>query len=161
GAGLLVPPAYGGPGVDALEAVRVTRAIGSGPPALGAGATMHNCTAAMLFALTDRVGQPTEAQIELLSRIAPEGMLLASGWAEGKTEQNILNPSVVAKPVEDGYVVNGAKKPCSLSGSMNLLTASAVLPTDDGRPALSVLLIPSDSDGITIHPFWASDILAA
>ncbi|HEY1572012.1 MAG TPA: acyl-CoA dehydrogenase family protein [Pseudonocardiaceae bacterium] len=161
GAGLLVPPAYGGLGVDALEAVRVTRAIGSYSPSLGAGATMHNFTAAMLFALTDRVGQPTEAQIELLSKIAPEGMLLASGWAEGKTEQNILNPSVVAKPVDDGYVVNGAKKPCSLSGSMNLLTASAVLPTDDGRPALSVLLIPSDSDGITIHPFWSSDILAA
>ncbi|GAA4462127.1 acyl-CoA dehydrogenase family protein [Phytohabitans houttuyneae] len=161
GASLLVPAKYGGCGADPLEAVRVTRAIGSYSPSLGAAATMHNFTAAMLFALADRVGKPTESQVELLSRIAPDGLLLASGWAEGKTEQNILNPSVVAVPTNDGFVVNGAKKPCSMSASMDLLTASAILPTEDGAQALAILLIPSDSPGISIRPFWSSNILAA
>jgi alkylation response protein AidB-like acyl-CoA dehydrogenase len=161
GAGLLVPAKYGGLGVSALEAVRVTRAIGSLSPSLGAAATMHNFTTAMLFALTERVGVPTAAQIALLSRVAPEGLLLASGWAEGRTEQNILNPSVVAVEIDDGYLVNGSKKPCSLSASMDLLTASATLPGEDGLPSLAILLIPADSAGITIHPFWASTIMAA
>ena len=161
GPALLVPTEYGGLGVDALEAVRVTRAIGSYSPSLGAAATMHNFTAAMLFALTDRVGKPTESQIELLGRIAPEGLLLASGWAEGRTEQNILNPSVVATQVDDGFVVNGSKKPCSLSASMDLLTASVTLPDADGNPSLAILLVPADSAGISRHPFWSSNVLAA
>ncbi|MHA7961774.1 acyl-CoA dehydrogenase family protein [Streptomyces sp. L500] len=161
GAGLLVPAAYGGLGADALDAVRVTRALGACSPSLAAAATMHNFTAAMLFALADRVVPPSPSQVELLSRIAPEGLLLASGWAEGRTQQDILNPSVSATAVEDGFVLNGSKKPCSLSHSMNLLTASVILPLEDGTTSLAVLLIPADSKGISVHPFWDSPILAA
>lgn len=161
GAALLVPAAYGGIGADALDAVRVTRALGAYSPSLAAAATMHNFTAAMLFALTDRVIPPTESQQRLLGRIAPDGMLLASGWAEGRTQQDILNPAVTATQVDGGFVLNGAKKPCSLSRSMGLLTASVMVPADDGRTTLALLLIPPDSAGITIHPFWSSHVLAA
>lgn len=160
GAGLLVPPAYGGAGADALDAVRVTRALGSSSPSLAAAATMHNFTAAMLFALADRVVPPTPSQHALLAKIAPQGMFLASGWAEGRTQQDILNPAVSAAAVKDGFVLNGAKKPCSLSRSMDLLTASVTLPSDDGAPQLAVLLIPADSEGLSVHPFWSSQILA-
>ena len=161
GAGLLVPTAFGGLGVSALEAVRVTRALGSVSPSLAAGATMHNFTAAMLFQLAERVGGAAAEQAELLGRIAPEGLLLASGWAEGRTEQNILAPSVVATPTEGGFLVNGAKKPCSLSRSMDLLTASAFLPGADGTPQLVILLVPASAEGVTRHPFWSTNILAA
>lgn len=163
GAGLLVPARFGGLGVDALDAVRVTRAIGSYSPSLAAAATMHNFTVAMLFALVDRVCGPTDEQLGLLSRIGTDGLLLASGWAEGRTEQNILAPTLTVTPAEDpkaGYLVNGSKKPCSLSRSMNLLTASAMLRAEDGTRSLAILLVPSDSPGISIHPFWSSQILA-
>ncbi|MEX5633369.1 acyl-CoA dehydrogenase family protein [Parafrankia sp. FMc2] len=161
GTGLLAPAAYGGHGVDALEAVRVTRAVGASSPSLGVAATMHNFTTAMLFALAADADRLTPSQIRELARIAPEGLLLASGWAEGRTEQNILSPSVVCAPVDGGFLVNGAKKPCSLSGSMSLLTASVSVPGENGAPTLAVLLIPADSPGITIHPFWSSPVLAA
>ncbi len=161
GAGLLVPAEYGGLAADPLDAVRVTRAIGAYSPSLGAAATMHNFTAAMLFALSDRVVPPTESQKKLLARIAPEGLLMASGWAEGRTQQDILNPAVVATEVDGGFMLNGAKKPCSLSRSMDLLTASVSLPREDGPAALAVLLIPADSAGISVHPFWSSPILGA
>lgn len=162
GPSLLVPAAYGGRDADALEAVRVARAIGSCSPSLAVASTMHHFTAAMLFALAATAGRLTPRQVDLLGRIAPERLLLASGWAEGRTEQNILNPSVVATPAEDGgYLVNGSKKPCSLSGSMDLLTASVSLPEDDGSASLALLLIPSDSAGLTVSPFWSSRILAA
>ncbi|QLH19360.1 acyl-CoA dehydrogenase family protein [Streptomyces sp. Rer75] len=160
GAGLLVPSAYGGVGADALEAVRVTRALGASSPSLAAAATMHNFTAAMLFALADRVVPPTAEQKELLSRVAPEGMLLASGWAEGRTQQDILNPSVTATQVDDGFLLNGSKKPCSLSRSMSILTASVTLPNEHGQSSLAVPLIMADSPGISVHTFWDSPVLA-
>jgi isobutylamine N-monooxygenase len=160
GAGLLVPAEYGGIGADPLDAVRVTRALGAYSPSLAAAATMHNFTAAMLFALADRVVPPTEEQRKLLARIAPEGMLMASGWAEGRTQQDILNPVVSATEVEGGFLLNGAKKPCSLSRSMDLLTASVMMFSDDAPAQLALLLIPADSPGITVHPFWGSQILA-
>jgi alkylation response protein AidB-like acyl-CoA dehydrogenase len=161
GAGLLVPPVYGGIGADALDAVRVTRALGAYSPSLAAAATMHNFTVAMLFALADRVLPPTEAQQAVLARVAPEQLLLASGWAEGRTQQDILNPVITATPADGGFLLNGAKKPCSLSRSMGLLTASVMLPTADDKQSLALLLISPKSPGISVHPFWSSQILAA
>ena len=66
---------------------------------------------------------------------------------------------MTAKPTEGGYLINGGKKPCSLSKSMDLLTASVALPTDDGA-SLAVLLVPADSPGITVQPFWGNWVLA-
>jgi alkylation response protein AidB-like acyl-CoA dehydrogenase len=159
GPGLVVPPEYSGAGANALDAMRVMRALGSYSPSLGAAVTMHHFTMAMLFSLARTAARLTLPQLELLARIAPEKLLVASGWAEGKPDQNILIPAVTAKPVEGGYLVNGGKKPCSLSRSMDLLTASVALPTD-GEQALAVLLIPANSPGITVHPFWNSWVLA-
>jgi alkylation response protein AidB-like acyl-CoA dehydrogenase len=160
GPSLLVPEQYSGFGVDALDAVRVQRALASYSPSLGAAVTMHHFTMAMLFSLAGTAERLTPAQLDLLSRIAPERLLVASGWAEGKPDQNILIPAVTAKEAEGGYTVNGGKKPCSLSRSMDLLTASVAVPID-GEPTLAVLLIPADSPGISVHPFWSSVVLAA
>jgi alkylation response protein AidB-like acyl-CoA dehydrogenase len=123
---------------------------------------MHHFTAAMLFELARGVKRLTPRQVELLSRIAPDGLLLASGWAEGRTEQNILSPSVTATPApQGGYLVNGSKKPCSLSASMDLLTASVSVPDEAGNPSLAVLLLPAGTPGIRVSPFWGSAVLAA
>jgi alkylation response protein AidB-like acyl-CoA dehydrogenase len=161
GPSLLVPTDYAGDGVDALTAVRVQRALASYSPSLGAAVTMHHFTMAMLFSLARTAERLTPAQLELLSRIAPEQLLVASGWAEGKPDQNILVPAVTAVPADNGgYVVNGGKKPCSLSRSMDLLTASVAVPID-GEPTLAVLLIPAESPGVSVHPFWSSVVLGA
>lgn len=162
GIGLLVPPGYSGAGVDALEAVRVLRGLASYSPSLGAGVTMHHFTIAMLFALAADADRLTTTQLELLSRIVPDRLLLASGWAEGKPNQNILVPNVTAVASGDGgWLLNGGKKPCSLSGSMDLLTASVALATGtDGDSSLAVALVPADAPGISVHPFWSSWVLA-
>jgi isobutylamine N-monooxygenase len=159
GPSLLVPAEYGGAGADALAAVRVMRALGSYSPSLGAAVTMHHFTMAMLFSLAKTAARLTPAQLELLGRIAPERLIIASGWAEGKPDQNILIPAVTATPTEGGYLVNGGKKPCSLSHSMDLLTASVALPVN-GEPSLAVLLIPKNSPGLSVHPFWNTWVLA-
>jgi alkylation response protein AidB-like acyl-CoA dehydrogenase len=159
GPGLMVPAEYGGAGAGALEAARVVRAMASYSPSLGAATTMHHYTTATLFALARRAGRLTDAQLDILAAIAPANLLLASGWAEGNPGANIVVPAATARPVDGGYLVNGGKKPCSLSRSMNVLTASAAVPVD-GTPTLALLLIPADSPGITVEKFWLSNVLA-
>jgi alkylation response protein AidB-like acyl-CoA dehydrogenase len=160
GVGLLVPPEYSGAGASALEAVRVMRGLSSYSPSLGAAVTMHHFTAAMLFSLARTADRLTGRQIDLLSRVVSEGLLMASGWAEGKPNQNILLPSVSARRDGDHWLLSGGKKPCSLSRSMDLLTASVALSTD-GEDSLAVALVPAHSPGISVHPFWSSWVLAA
>jgi alkylation response protein AidB-like acyl-CoA dehydrogenase len=159
GPALIVPTAFGGLGAPSLDAIRVQRAVSSYSPSLGAAATMHHFTVAMLFALAQTASRLTTAQLELLSRVAPENLLLASGWAEGKPDQNILVPTVTARRARGGYRVNGSKKPCSLSRSMDVLTASVMLP-ERGGSGLALLLIPASSKGISRHPFWSTPVLA-
>jgi alkylation response protein AidB-like acyl-CoA dehydrogenase len=159
GPGLMVPAEYGGMGVGALDAVRIVRAMASYSPSLGAATTMHHYTVATLFALARRAGRLTAAQLELLADIAPASLLVASGWAEGRPGANIVVPAATARPTDGGYLVNGGKKPCSLSRSMDVLTASAAVPVE-GTPTLALLLIPANSPGVTVEKFWLSNVLA-
>jgi alkylation response protein AidB-like acyl-CoA dehydrogenase len=164
GPGLLVPKEYGGAAAGPLDAVRAQRGLSAASPSLGVASVMHHFTVAMLFSLAANADRLTPAQVKLLSGVAGvagDGLLLASGWAEGRTDQNILTPSVTAQRVDDGYLVNGAKQPCSLSRAMDLLTASVTLTEPDGRPGLALLLIPANLPGIRVEPFWSTPILAA
>ncbi|MFD5792736.1 acyl-CoA dehydrogenase [Streptomyces diastatochromogenes] len=161
GVGLLIPEAYGGHGAAPLEALRVQLALGALSPSLVAAVSMHHFTAAMLYSLAVKSGRLTAGQTELLHRIVPEQMVMASGWAEGRTAQNILKPAVTARPVEGGFLLSGSKKPCSLSGSMSLLTASiAIHGEEGGEPELALALVPADAPGMSVHPFWGNDLLA-
>ncbi|MFE0044540.1 acyl-CoA dehydrogenase family protein [Streptomyces albireticuli] len=160
GVGMLVPAAFGGHGADAVQAVAVQRALGALSPSLAAAVTMHHFTAAMLYSLAGRGGRLTSAQLAVLHEVVPKRQLMASGWAEGRTQANILTPSVTARPVEGGFVLTGAKKPCSLSASMDWLTASVAVPGPDGRAELALALVPAGSEGMEVRPFWGSDLLA-
>ena len=69
----------------------------------------------------------------LLEGIARDGLLVASGFAEGRPGAAILSPTMASHTDADGKLtVSGTKKPCSLSRSMDLLTASVVIPDIDG-----------------------------
>ncbi|MET7436813.1 acyl-CoA dehydrogenase family protein [Streptomyces sp. NPDC004082] len=160
GVGLLIPEEYGGHGADALDALRVQLALGAVSPSLVAAVSMHHFTIAMLYSLAVKEGRLTDEQTALLRRIVPDQQVMASGWAEGRTAQNILKPAVTARPVRDGFLLTGAKKPCSLSRSMSLLTASVAIHGDDGEPELALALVPADASGLTVHPYWGNDLLA-
>ncbi|WP_432095809.1 acyl-CoA dehydrogenase [Streptomyces sp. bgisy100] len=159
GPALVIPKSYGGLGADPLQAMAVTRALGSRAPSLSVATTMHHFSVATLFSLADSV-QSSGMEWALLEGVAEQRLLVASGFAEGRPGQGILSPTMSARKAEGGYLINGAKKPCSLSRSMDLLTASVALPADDGGTQSAVLLIPRDTEGLTVHPFWASQALA-
>ncbi|MFE9775077.1 acyl-CoA dehydrogenase family protein [Streptomyces sp. NPDC005931] len=161
GVGLLIPEEYGGHGAAPLDALRVQLALGAVSPSLVAAVSMHHFTAAMLYALAVKSGRLTDAQTALLHRIVYDQQVMASGWAEGRTAQNILKPAVTARPVEGGFLLTGAKKPCSLAHSMSLLTASVAIHGEDGgEPELALALVPAVAPGLSVHPFWGNELLA-
>ncbi|GAB3469407.1 acyl-CoA dehydrogenase family protein [Actinophytocola sediminis] len=160
GAKLVVPERFGGSGATVLEATRVMRALAALAPSTAVAAMMHQFSVSTLVAAVESDPLEFAAFPDLLQAIAGKRMLLASGFAEGRRGQHILEPSLRAERVADGYLLNGVKKPCSLSGSMDLLTASIAVPGPDGSPGLGIALIPADADGLTVQPFWSSFALA-
>jgi alkylation response protein AidB-like acyl-CoA dehydrogenase len=159
GPGLLIPKVYAGLAATPLDAVRVVRALAAHAPSMAVATTMHHFSVATLFALADSLSN-SGMEWALLEGIASQNLLVSSGFAEGSSGQNILAPTMAATTTDGGYLINGSKKPCSLSRSMDLMTASVALPDPTGASTMAVLLIPAATPGITVHPFWASNILA-
>lgn len=153
GAGLLIPTIHGGGGCSAVDAARITRAVAARSPSLAIATTMHQFSVASLVKLAETSDGP---EWMLLDGVARDQRLMASGFAEGKTSQGILAPTM--KGVWDGrtWRVSGRKQPCSLSRSMDLLTASVELHAADGSTRTAIALIPAASEGITVSPFWSS-----
>ncbi|PJN22581.1 acyl-CoA dehydrogenase family protein [Kitasatospora sp. CB02891] len=159
GARLVVPTSYSGSGANPLQALQVTRALALRAPSLAVATTMHHFSVATLFTLAESL-QSSGVEWALLEGICSQNLLVASGFAEGRPSQGILAPTMRARETEGGYLINGSKKPCSLSQSMDLLTASTALPRADGGSDMAVLLVPRQAEGITVHPFWSSFALA-
>ncbi|MFD8964020.1 acyl-CoA dehydrogenase [Streptomyces sp. NPDC059568] len=157
GPALLVPAEHGGYGADLLTAVRVQRALGSRSPSLAVATTMHHFSVASLVEAT---AHSSGLEWMLLAAVAKDRLLLASGFAEGRTGQGILAPNLTARVEGEKVWLSGSKKPCSLARSMNLLTASMALPGPDGTPQLAIALIPAEAPGLSVRPFWGSPILA-
>jgi alkylation response protein AidB-like acyl-CoA dehydrogenase len=158
GAVLLVPSEHKGSGASAVDAVKVQRAVGSLAPSLAVASTMHHFSVASLMEMA--TGAEAGLEWMMLQAIAEHDFLVASGFAEGKTGQHVFRPTMKGRRTADGVVIDGVKKPCSLTWSMDLLTAS-VLVCEDGKPdQIAVAMIPAETPGIERHPFWGSNVLA-
>lgn len=157
GTALLVPTQHGGKGATAVEAIQIHRAVASRSPSLAIAMTMHNFSVATLVEYLF-YGDYT---VELLKQISGGQLLVASGFAEGRTGTSILDPIMKATRQEGGgYTINGSKKPCSLSNSMHILTASVSVPNATGTGSRrAVAVVPADSPGLDRKPFWKSTVL--
>ncbi|MGH2906530.1 MAG: acyl-CoA dehydrogenase [Solirubrobacterales bacterium] len=156
GAGLVVPSDFHGLGASAFDAVRVQRAIGSRSPSLAVATTMHHFSAATMIELW-KIERGFEWM--LLQAVADQKMLLASGFAEGVSGQSIFRPTMRGRRENGSVIVSGTKKPCSLSRSMDLLTASVMIDSADGEGEFAIALIPANLPGVTIEPFWGAPVL--
>jgi alkylation response protein AidB-like acyl-CoA dehydrogenase len=159
GPALLVPAEFEGKGASMLDAVRIQRAVGSRSPSLAVATTMHHFSVASLAELA---AARNGFEWAMLTAIAENSWLLSSGFAEGKPGQHILTPTMRGVPADGGITVSGMKKPCSLTWSMNLMSASvAVADPATGTDRMAIVLIPADSAGIERAPFWKTNALAA
>jgi alkylation response protein AidB-like acyl-CoA dehydrogenase len=155
---LLVPAEHGGLGASPLEGLQIQQALGARAPSLAVGTTMHHFSVASLIGM-DAAG--TGFEWMLLQGIADGSHLLASGFAEGATGQGVFKPAMTARRSGDDYVINGAKRPCSLAHSMDILTASVEVESDNGgERRFAVAMIAAGLPGMTIEPFWRAPVLA-
>jgi alkylation response protein AidB-like acyl-CoA dehydrogenase len=158
GPALLIPKQYGGLGASAVEGVRVLRAIASRAPSLGIVCTMHNFSASTLVEWA-MFGE--EYGAVLLSGLAEDAMYLASGFAEGRSGSRPLEMTMKARRAPGGgWLLNGRKKPCTLTYSMDFLSCGLSVTDEDGTQRRAVGLVPADSPGIERRPFWKSHVLA-
>ncbi len=154
---LAIPQEYGGMVLSAADACRVQAALGAISPSLAVATTMHHFSVATLAELAaDSNGLEGLA----LEAVAEDNLLVASGFAEGRADGSLLRPFVeLTGDRQSGFRLSGAKKPCSLSKSMDLITLSVLAPTHDGALQMAVILLPAASPGISVRPFWKSPIL--
>ena len=96
----------------------------------------------------------------LLEAIAKNNLLVASGFAEGDPHGNILAPNMTLEKIEEGYVISGVKRPCSLSQSMDLICVSMVSSMTENGDHLAMALISADAHGICVRPFWQNQVLS-
>src|SRR6516162_7968631 len=121
GPGLLVPTRFGGRGASPLQAVRAQRAIACRAPSLAVATTMHHFTIATVMEVNlEAAGQ----EAEFLESVARGNLYVASGFAESQPGTSIQKSGLRMERTPAGIVLNGSKKPCSLSQSMDLFTAS-------------------------------------
>ncbi|MBB0231709.1 acyl-CoA dehydrogenase [Streptomyces calidiresistens] len=152
GPGLLVPTRYGGAGADLIEALRVQRVLGARSPSLALAANMHHCTVVAM--------PPCRVTEELLTEVASEHRYLASGFGEGRPAASVLKPTMRGERHGDGWRLNGAKRPCSLSLSMDYLTASVMLTLPDtGGTEMALAVVPASSPGLEVRPLGATGVL--
>ena len=157
GPALLITKACRGMGATALDAIQIQRAIGSRSPSLAVATTMHHFSVATILEMS-LLGNGMESL--LLEAIAEQHLLVASGFAEGRPNQGIMQPTMHGRPTHGGILVTGSKKPCSLAHSMDLLTASVKIANGTPEGQLGVALIPTKGDGIERRDFWGSWVLA-
>jgi alkylation response protein AidB-like acyl-CoA dehydrogenase len=136
--------------------VRAQRAIACRAPSLAVATTMHHFTLATLMEI-----DPDDPALEgeLLKSVARGNLYVASGFAEGRTGASIQTSALRMERGRGGVIVNGSKKPCSLSRSMHLFTLSTPA-LEEMDAGLAAVIIPADTPGIERRPFWQSPILA-
>ncbi|GAB1541899.1 acyl-CoA dehydrogenase family protein [Scytonema sp. NUACC21] len=155
GPGLLIPIKYGGIGATLLQAIQIQRALGSRSPSLAVAVTMHHITTVMIQAM---ITDPSN--FSLIERVAKQNLYFSSGFAEGRTNSNILESCMQVRVASGGLIISGCKKPCTLSTSMDLMTASVILPSQDGQTnELALAVISADDPGIERCSFWESSVL--
>lgn len=157
GIDLAIPACHGGKGLSASDMVRVQKAMGYLSPSLAVATNMHQFSVATLVEMAK---SSEGVEWMLLQAIAEARLYVASAFSEGKSGASILQPYLEVTSSDSGFVINGKKKPCSLSRSMDLITLSLTVPSEDGNK-LAVALLPADTPGIEIKPFWRSSILKA
>jgi alkylation response protein AidB-like acyl-CoA dehydrogenase len=156
-AGLIIPETYGGLGASPRETVEILRAVGALCPSLAVMMTMHHHTIATIVQL----GGLIPAADELLYGICQDQLLIASAFAEGKVGAEIFNTSVKVSPVEGGYLLRGAKKPCTMSHNMDVIVVGVARENDDGSITQGFAVVFNDGNGVSRERFWNTPVLQA
>jgi alkylation response protein AidB-like acyl-CoA dehydrogenase len=151
--GLTVPEEYGGAGRDVRATVIAIEMLCGRSMAVGGPFIQSACYAGLNLA---EVASERQKE-DLLPRVVNEGMMFAYGISEPDVGADVSAVRATGKIDGDKVIVNGSKRFCSAAKiSEYIYTLVRTGPVEDRHRNLSLILVPTDSDGIV---FEAQDAL--
>jgi alkylation response protein AidB-like acyl-CoA dehydrogenase len=147
--GLTVPEEYGGAGIDILAAIVCIEELARRGTSL-AGPYIH---CAFYGALNVLENGSEEQKRALLPRLARGELLFAYGLSEPDVGGDLASATVTARLADDGQsvVLNGTKRWCTGARIADYVyTLARSGPAEDRYRNLSLVLVPTDSAGLSI-----------
>jgi alkylation response protein AidB-like acyl-CoA dehydrogenase len=155
--GLTIAKELGGGGVSAVTMAKLHTWIGAHCPSLAVMMTMHHHTVAGMMA-----GSRFFPDIQgLLSMVARDKLLVASGFSEGRAHAHILESRMAVEKTGDGYIVNGSKKPCTMTHSFDVITFGVNYIDPEGRLHTGIGMGFASDPSIERKKFWSVPHLQA
>lgn len=155
--GLSIAHALGGGGVSAVNLAQVHTWVGAHCPSLAVMMTMHHHTAAGMMAASQFFPDIQG----LLSVVARDNLLVASGFAEGRAHANILESTLSVEKTAAGYVVSGSKKPCTMTHHFDAITFGVNYVDPQGKTHIGIGLGLAGDPNIQRKQFWSVPHLQA
>ncbi|WP_339519480.1 acyl-CoA dehydrogenase family protein [Pseudomonas proteolytica] len=154
---LTIAKELGGAGASASSVAKLHTWVGAHCPSLAIMMTMHHHTVAGMMAarqfFPDIQG--------LLGLIARDNLLVASGFAEGRTNAPILESTMTVEKTLGGYLVNGSKKPCTMTHHFDVITFGVSCLDPEGRAQIGIGVGFAGDPSIERKNFWAVPHLQA
>jgi len=151
--GLTVPEEYGGGGRDVRATIMAIEMLCGRSMAVGGPYIQSACYAGLNIA---EVGSERQ-KAELLPKVVTEGMIFAYGISEPDVGSDVSAVRTTGKIEGGRLIVNGSKRFCSGAKiATYIYTLMRTGPKEDKYKNLTLVLIPTDAEGIT---FEAQDAL--
>ncbi|MBH3422739.1 acyl-CoA dehydrogenase family protein [Pseudomonas gessardii] len=154
---LTIAKELGGAGASALSMAQLHTWVGAHCPSLAIMMTMHHHTVAGMMAarhfFPDIQG--------LLGLIARDNLLVASGFAEGRTNTHISESTMAVEKTLDGYLVNGSKKPCTMTHHFDVITFGVNYLDPQGQTQIGIGVGFAEDPSIERKKFWSVPYLQA
>ncbi|MBT2372560.1 acyl-CoA dehydrogenase family protein [Pseudomonas fluorescens] len=155
--GLTIAKELGGGGVGAASMARLHTWVGAHCPSLAIMMTMHHHTVAGMMA-----SRSFFPDIQGLLRIvARDKLLVASGFSEGRAHAHILESKMTVEKTLDGYLVNGSKKPCTMTYNFDAITFGVNYIDPKGQTHIGIGVGFAGDSSIERKKFWSVPHLQA
>lgn len=144
--GLTVPAEYGGGGRDVRATIVAIEMLCGRSMAVGGPYIQSACYAGLNIA---EVGSERQKR-EILPRVVSDGLIFAYGISEPDVGADVASVRATARVDGDRLIINGSKRFCSGAKiSDYIYTLVRTGPQEDKYHNLTLVLVPSDADGLT------------
>jgi len=148
--GLSIPEAYGGSGVDAVSAAIAIEEIGWGCGSTGLAIAAHNGLGTSPLALYGSEALKKRWLPLVASGRGKLGALALTEPGAGSDLQGGVRTK--AEKVGGEWVINGAKMWCTNASIAEYIITLVRTNPAGGSRSLSMILVPTNTPGLTIHP---------
>jgi alkylation response protein AidB-like acyl-CoA dehydrogenase len=149
-AGLPIPEAWGGSGLDAVETMQVVEALGKGCE--DGGLVFSLCAHMFASAVPLWRSKASSHHERYLRDIAAGKLICANGTTEPSAGSDVYAMKSTAKRVGDEYVLDGEKCFITNAPVADLFLIYAATAPERGFLGVSAFLMPRDTPGLRVVP---------